>query len=80
MVELLARINVLRRRSQLGRAASSGLYQFGDFQFDIRATQVTLRGCSVPMSATEFRLLRYLVEHHGDHTVPRGVAARSFEL
>jgi two-component system alkaline phosphatase synthesis response regulator PhoP len=65
MIELLARIDALLRRTQLRRATSFEHYQFGGLQIDVRATQVTLRGRNIPMSATEFRLLRYLAEHRG---------------
>src|SRR4029077_781692 len=38
-------------------------HQFGSIAMDTRSTQVTRDGQAVPMSAKEFQLLRYFVEH-----------------
>jgi len=64
MVELLARLDALLRRAGPGKV--SGLrYEFGDLQIDIRSTEVTRHGRAVALSAKEFHLLRYFVEHRG---------------
>ena len=65
MAELLARVDALLRRAGPGRVASPVRYQFGELQIDIRSTEVTRRGHPVALSAMEFQLLRYFVEHRG---------------
>jgi two-component system, OmpR family, alkaline phosphatase synthesis response regulator PhoP len=59
--ELLARIEALLRRSKA--PASLGIQQFGSIQVDLRGTTVSRNGKTVPLSAREFQLLRYFVEH-----------------
>jgi two-component system alkaline phosphatase synthesis response regulator PhoP len=61
--ELMARIEALLRRapSRIGQ----GIHQFGGIRVDIRGTQVTRDGQPVYLSAREFQLLRYFVEHAG---------------
>jgi len=65
MVELLARVDALLRRAGTGKTAGPGRHQFGDLQIDIRSTEVIREGRPVPVSAKEFQLLRYFVEHRG---------------
>jgi two-component system alkaline phosphatase synthesis response regulator PhoP len=62
--ELMARIEALLRRAPttLPRGA---VYQFGPIRIDLLGTKVTLDGMKVNLSAREFQLLRYLVEHRG---------------
>ena len=64
MLELLARVEVQLRR---GAAASAGATQlrFGDVVVDTRTAEVTRGGQVVEMSAREFLLLKYLLEHRG---------------
>ena len=66
MAELLARVEALLRRAQ-GESADRGTarYQFGDVTVDIRRAEVTKAGRPVGLSAREFRLLRYFLEHAG---------------
>lgn len=64
MVELLARVDALLRRTAAGKVAAAR-YQFGDLQIDIRSTEVMREGRPVALSAKEFQLLRYFVEHRG---------------
>jgi two-component system alkaline phosphatase synthesis response regulator PhoP len=68
MAELLARIDALLRRA--GRPAQAvekkpERYEFGNVAVDVRKTEVTKQGRIVPLSAKEFQLLRYFVEHPG---------------
>lgn len=68
-LELVARIEALLRRSP-GKAAAaqpggSAVYQFGGITLDIRGTQVTRDGEQIYLTAREFQLLRYFVEHRG---------------
>jgi len=60
--ELLARMEALLRR-----AAPAGLhvYKFGDVTVNMRAAEVTKGGTVVPLTAREFQLLTYLIEHRG---------------
>jgi two-component system alkaline phosphatase synthesis response regulator PhoP len=69
-MELLARIEALLRRMP-ARVAKSEIFDFGSLRVDLRGTQVTRRGTAVYLSAREFQLLRYFVEHQGE-TLSRG--------
>jgi len=64
MLELTTRMEVLLRRKP-GRAAADEVQQFGDIRIDLRGTSVTRAGEMIPLSAREFQLLRYLLEHRG---------------
>jgi len=74
MMELMARIEALLRRSSAAASASgssktfgrsSGVHQFGTLRVDFRRTLVTRNNKPVNVSAREFKLLRYLIEHSG---------------
>ncbi|HEV2882444.1 MAG TPA: response regulator transcription factor [Pyrinomonadaceae bacterium] len=75
MMELLARIEALLRRVPATRgaagdtaaatAATTDVYQFGVIHADFRRAEVTREGTPLELSAREFKLLRYLVEHRG---------------
>lgn len=62
--ELLARVEVLIRRTAAIRPQAV-VYEFGALRVDLQGTEVTLNGAPVVMSAREFQLLRYLIEHRG---------------
>ena len=68
-LELMARIEALLRRAPTktgaSTAGSTGIHQFGPITLDIRGTQVTRDGQVVYLTAREFQLLRYFVEHQG---------------
>ncbi|MDP2996320.1 MAG: response regulator transcription factor [Bryobacterales bacterium] len=64
--ELMARIQaLLRRAGRNGAPATPATFGFGGATVDFRAGQVTRGGQSVPLSAREFQLLRYLIERRG---------------
>jgi len=64
MAELLARVEArLRRRQQT--ADGSGDYRFGQVSVDFRKAEVRRDGAPVPLSAKEFLLLKYFIEHRG---------------
>lgn len=63
MSELLARVEALLRRAAASPGAAPARQQFGSVTIDTRTTEVTRDGLAVPMSAKEFQLLRYFVEH-----------------
>ena len=63
--ELLARIEAHLRRAPGGSGAPGALYQFGAIRVDFRRAEVFRHGTPVSLSAREFQLLRYFVEHRG---------------
>jgi two-component system alkaline phosphatase synthesis response regulator PhoP len=66
MAELLARIEALLRRGAAGAGAALGeSYRFGDVTVDFRKAEVTKAGEPMELSAREFKLLRYFIEHRG---------------
>lgn len=66
MVELQARIDVqLRRRSPAASGEPVATYRFGDVVVDARRAEVTRDGRPVNVSAREFLLLKYFIEHRG---------------
>jgi two-component system alkaline phosphatase synthesis response regulator PhoP len=68
MAELLARIEALLRRtstSAIPAGASPETYRFGDISVDFRRAEVTKGGQKLELSAREFKLLRYFIEHRG---------------
>ncbi len=67
MMELLARIEArLRRRSSAPAPASGDGYQFGDVRVDYRSAEVFRGTDRIDLSAREYQLLRYLIEHRGE--------------
>jgi two-component system alkaline phosphatase synthesis response regulator PhoP len=67
MAELLARIEALLRRSAAAAAGAplGDSFRFGDIAVDFRRAEVTKAGQLLDLSAREFKLLRYFVEHRG---------------
>lgn len=63
MLELLARIEALLRRSPSRSQASGDGYNFGDVRVDFRRAEVERAGVAVELSAKEFQLLKYFIEH-----------------
>jgi two-component system, OmpR family, alkaline phosphatase synthesis response regulator PhoP len=66
MLELLARVEALLRRPPAAVAPAGSQYQFGDVKVDQKSTEVTRAGEHVQLSALEFQLLCYFVEHRGE--------------
>ena len=64
MVELLARIEAKLRRAPSVPHPSEG-YQFDDVRVDFRRAEVTKNGKPLELSAREFQLLKYFIEHRG---------------
>ena len=64
MVELLARIEAKLRRGPVSIHPAEG-HQFGDIRIDFRKAEITKAGTALDLSAREFQLLRYFVEHRG---------------
>jgi two-component system, OmpR family, alkaline phosphatase synthesis response regulator PhoP len=65
MLELTARIEVQLRRvaAASGATGSATRYRFGDVLVDFRKAEVTREGRAVDLSAREFLLLKYFIEH-----------------
>jgi two-component system alkaline phosphatase synthesis response regulator PhoP len=63
--ELLARIEALRRRAPRPSRTVTDHYQFGDVLVDLRRAELTRGGSALELSAKEFQLLRYFIEHRG---------------
>jgi two-component system alkaline phosphatase synthesis response regulator PhoP len=66
MMELLARIEALLRRAPRAPGSSAGGYRFSDVQVDFRSAEATRGGEVVALSAREYQLLRYMIEHRGE--------------
>ena len=64
MVELLARIEAKLRRAPVVLHPAEG-HQFGDVRVDFRRAEATKSGVPLDLSAREFQLLRYFIEHRG---------------
>jgi two-component system alkaline phosphatase synthesis response regulator PhoP len=62
--ELMARIEVLLRRPAI--RDSSFELQLGSIRFNTRRAELSRSGKPIPISAREFRLLRYFIEHRGE--------------
>jgi len=65
MAELLARLEALLRRVPRAAVPPGDSYQFGDVKIDFRKDEVTRAGQALELSAREFKLLRYFIEHRG---------------
>ena len=65
MLELVARVEALMRRAPIRPAAQSGVVDFGSIHVDLVGTEATREGKPVSLSAREFQLLRYFIEHRG---------------
>jgi two-component system, OmpR family, alkaline phosphatase synthesis response regulator PhoP len=64
--ELLARIEArLRRPPPAAAPPSPDTYGFGAVRVDFRRAEVTRDGTALELSAREFQLLRYFIEHRG---------------
>jgi two-component system alkaline phosphatase synthesis response regulator PhoP len=85
MGELMARVGALLRRAPAQTPAqpdlynagfyNAGVFEFGTIRVDLRGTEVTRDGKVVNLSAREFQLLRFLIEHRGE-TLSRDVLLR----
>lgn len=64
MIELLARVEALLRRSP-APPAPAGVYTFGDVRVDFRRAEVFRGDEPLTLSALEFKLLAYFIENRG---------------
>jgi two-component system alkaline phosphatase synthesis response regulator PhoP len=65
MMELMARIEALLRRAPSRPPSQEDVHQLGPIRVDLRGTEVSRDGKIVTLSAREFQLLRYFIEHRG---------------
>jgi len=66
MLELLARIEALLRRATNFQPSSVTSYHFGQIQVDFKRTEVSRQGEPISLSAMEYHLLCYFIEHRGE--------------
>jgi two-component system, OmpR family, alkaline phosphatase synthesis response regulator PhoP len=66
MLELLARIEALLRRPPVAVPVTGKQSTFGDIRVDQKSTEVTRAGEHVQVSALEFQLLCYFLDHRGE--------------
>jgi two-component system alkaline phosphatase synthesis response regulator PhoP len=69
MLELMARVEALLRRTP-SKSGQTAMQQVRSIRIDLRGTEVWRDGKLVPLSAREFQLLQYFLEHKGE-TVSR---------
>lgn len=65
MAELLARVEARLRRAAPEQTPPPDAYRFGPVHVDFRRAEVTRDGAPVDLSAREFQLLKYFIEHRG---------------
>lgn len=65
MMELTARVEALLRRAGTPISASTGAYAFGEVRVDFARSEVRRNGEEVPLSALDFKLLKYFIENKG---------------
>jgi two-component system alkaline phosphatase synthesis response regulator PhoP len=66
MPELVARVEALLRRASQPPYHAGSVYEIGSLRVDLPRTEVSRDGELVPLSAKEFQLLRYFIEHRGE--------------
>lgn len=62
-LELLARIEAQIRRAAASSTPGAPIYEFADISMDVRKAEVRRAGKVVDLSAREFLLLKYFIEH-----------------
>jgi DNA-binding response OmpR family regulator len=67
-LELMARVEAVMRRARgvPARPQDPGPRAFGDVEIDFRKCEATKAGKPIELSAREFRLLEYFLEHPGE--------------
>jgi two-component system alkaline phosphatase synthesis response regulator PhoP len=67
MIELLARVEALLRRSPAqANGMTAEAFRFGSVAVDFKRAEVTKDNEAVDLSAMEFKLLQFLIENRGD--------------
>lgn len=67
MIELLARVEALLRRSPVQHSNGSSLdsFKFGEVSIDFKRAEVIKNNGPIELSAMEFKLLQFLIENRG---------------
>ncbi len=65
MSELMARVDALARRGELGGAESATRLKLADLELDRMTRRVTRGGKKIELTAREFQLLEFLMRHSG---------------
>ena len=65
IIELLARIEAIRRRAQRASAVSTHVREFGDVIIDLTARSLQVAGTTIALTTKEFQLLEMLVDNPG---------------
>ena len=65
MLELMARVEALLRRTP-NNSSQASVQHVRSLRIDLRGTEVSRDGKLVPLSAREFQLLQYFLEHGGE--------------
>lgn len=71
LAELTARVRALVRRGQRNTVMESPVIMIGDLRLDSNTHQVSVGEQQVQLTATEHRLLRYLMEHPNQALSPQ---------
>lgn len=66
IIELLARIEALLRRSTKINQNSPESFQFGDISIDFKRAEIKKNNQQIELSAMEFKLLQFLIENRGE--------------
>jgi two-component system, OmpR family, alkaline phosphatase synthesis response regulator PhoP len=66
VIELLARIEALLRRTPNQTQNSVDSFQFSDVIVDFKSAEITKNGERIELSAMEFKLLQFLIENRGE--------------
>jgi DNA-binding response OmpR family regulator len=65
--ELLARVrSLLRRAGDVSGKPSPARFRFGDIEVDFKRQKATRAGRDLDLSAREYRILSYFIEHRGE--------------
>jgi two-component system, OmpR family, alkaline phosphatase synthesis response regulator PhoP len=65
VIELMARIEALLRRSPKTLNNSPNSFNFGDVEIDFKRAEVSKNSQTIELSAMEFKLLQFLIENRG---------------
>ncbi len=63
--EMVARVKAILRRTLI-KEATPEIYEFGDISIDFKSHEVIKAGNKLHMTALEFNLLKFFVEHKGE--------------
>lgn len=66
MMELLARVESLLRRSHQGSISSTDGFAFGDVRVDVKRGEALRQGQPIELSALEWKLLQHFINHRGE--------------